>query len=111
MAKRDPGADDTPAPTTPITVRRSSINIGRGPIYAELERELAKRLYALRLSAPDAESRILAGNVARECERAADAFEWWAKRLPPPSPDEIHEDIVLWQDLRARARMLGLDVL
>lgn len=97
--------------TTPITVRRSSINIGRGPIYAELARELAKRLYALRLSAPDADSRILAGNVARECERSADAFDWWSKRMPPPSPDEIHEDIVLWQDLKCRARALGVEVL
>lgn len=97
--------------TTPITVRRSSINISRGPIYAELARELAKRLYALRLSAPDVDSRILAGIVARDCDRMADAFDWWSKRLPPPSPDEIHEAVVEWQDVKSRARNLGLEVL
>lgn len=99
--------DDPRSP--PPTLRESQIAIGRGPLYSAMARELGRNLYACRLTGTTPDYRIAAGALARECDGMAEAFDLWS--TAPPPAERIRADVIAFQDIKARARKLGLEVL
>lgn len=91
---------------TPPTLRESSINIARGPIYAALARDLSGELYRLRLERPADAHKI--GTLARDADRLAVAFDGWTCDTPRRA---MEIDVADWQELRALAKLFGSRVL
>ena len=102
------GVSDDPR-SPPPTLRESQISIGRGPLYAGMARDLARTLYACRLTGTTPDYRIAAGALARECDAMAESFDLWS--AAPPGPERVRTDVIEFQDIKARARRLGLEVL
>lgn len=97
---------DEQTPTNP-GIRESQLAMDRGPTYQALARDLATRLYALRLSGHDESYRIACGRLACDCDALVLAFGGWSTVGDSGKRFIIRE----WQDVKARARRLGLEIL
>lgn len=102
MTPRD---QDTP-PTHP-GIRESQLTIDRGPVYQGLARELSERLYRLRLDGASQSIRIAAGGLAQDVDSVAGLFATWGALSDNGKRHIIRE----WQDVKARARKLGVEIL
>jgi len=93
---------------TPTKPNGGTVEVQRGPIYAELARCLSASLYGLRMTLATMEDRLRAWGTARDCDGCAAAFEAWSVAT---TEEQKRHTIREWQTVKSTARELGLEVL